>query len=126
LTVPDLPRHMLMTMCAAVETAMGGKDRTVPIDSLTEVPEDLFVALLSAAEEAKTRGLHNLTYSEEIKVFPSGKHIVGRYHLVRSDLELEAKESVRLSRRSRVKRFLSRRSQELPSRFDESLACDHL
>uniref|UniRef100_A0A7S1FEU5 Uncharacterized protein n=1 Tax=Noctiluca scintillans TaxID=2966 RepID=A0A7S1FEU5_NOCSC len=116
---------MLMNMCAAVENAMGGKDRTVPIDSLTEVPEDLFVALLSAAEEAKTRGQHNLTYSEELKVFPSGKHIVGHYHLVRSDRELVAKDIVRLSKRSRVKRFLTRRSQQLPSRFDESLSCDH-
>jgi hypothetical protein len=71
------------------------KSKELPVDGTTNVPEDLFISLLQAADRAKVRGSHTL-------------------EIVRSDERSEATGGAKRSssRKGKTMRLVKTRSQE--------------
>uniref|UniRef100_A0A7S1AGS2 Uncharacterized protein n=1 Tax=Noctiluca scintillans TaxID=2966 RepID=A0A7S1AGS2_NOCSC len=99
---------MLTKVCAKLEKCLGEKEAPIPIDSLTEIPADLFRALVKAGAEANARGQHQMRCEKEVKICSSGAEKVRRLHLVRNDTEeLAVKAHVKTSKvRSKLALFL--------------------
>jgi len=103
---------MLTRVCAKLENCLGEKEAPIAIDSFTEVPADLFRALVKAGAEANARGQHTMRYKQEVKVGSSGAEKVRRLHLVRNDTEeLAVKTHAKTSKvRGKVARFFATRT----------------
>jgi len=112
---------MLTRVCARLENCLGEKEAPIAIDSFTEVPADLFRALVKAGAEANARGQHRKR-CEEAKVSSSGAETVRRPHLVRNDTEeLAVKRHAKTSKvRSKLACFFPTRTPRKEQHADRT------